>query len=90
MNDQLRNTERAHARLRLLCDGGPTLDIAEAALQFSAARRQLSDFDSYRGLLALLPADAPISVEVADDDLDRLEPAAAARILHSETLRYVS
>lgn len=54
MNDRLRNIERAHARLRLLCDGGPTLDIAEAALQFSAARRELSDSDSYRGLLTLL------------------------------------
>jgi hypothetical protein len=27
---------------------------------------------------------------VADDDLDRLEPAEVARILHSETSRYVS
>jgi regulator of sirC expression with transglutaminase-like and TPR domain len=52
MTDRLRNT--AHERLRLLCDGGKRLDIAEAALLFSAARRELSDFDSYRGLLALL------------------------------------
>jgi hypothetical protein len=47
------------------------------------------EFD-LRGLLALLPADAPLSVEVADDDLDLLEPAEAARILHTETSRYVS
>ncbi|MDF3072743.1 MAG: hypothetical protein K0S54_410 [Alphaproteobacteria bacterium] len=52
MNERLRNT--AHERLRLLCDGASRLDIAEAALLFSAARRELSDFDSYRGLLALL------------------------------------
>jgi regulator of sirC expression with transglutaminase-like and TPR domain len=52
MTERIRNT--AHERLRLLCDGGARLDIAEAALLFSAARRELSDFDSYRGLLALL------------------------------------
>jgi regulator of sirC expression with transglutaminase-like and TPR domain len=52
MKEGLRTT--AHQRLRLLCDGGQRLDIAEAALLFSAARRELSDLDSYRGLLALL------------------------------------
>jgi sugar phosphate isomerase/epimerase len=46
------------------------------------------EFD-LRGLLALLPADAPISVEVPDDDLDRLDPGEVAMILHTETLRYV-
>lgn len=54
MNQQNRNTERVHARLRLLCEDGERLDIAEAALLLSAARRELSDFDSYRGLLTLL------------------------------------
>lgn len=54
MTDQRRNIERVHARLRLLCHDGPQLDIAEAALLFSAARRELADADSYRGLLTLL------------------------------------
>jgi len=52
MDQRLRNA--AHERLRSLCDGEDRIDIAEAALQFSAARRQLTDFDSYHGLLALL------------------------------------
>jgi regulator of sirC expression with transglutaminase-like and TPR domain len=54
MSQQLRNIDQVHARLRLLCEDGRQIDIAEAALLFSAARRELSDFDSYRGLLALL------------------------------------
>ena len=54
MDDQLRATEAIHARLRLMCEDRPRIDVAEAALLFSAARRELADFDSYRGLLALL------------------------------------
>ena len=45
---------RIHERLRHLCAEQPRIAMAEAALLFSAARRELSDFDSYHGLLALL------------------------------------
>lgn len=46
------------------------------------------EFD-LRGMLALLPSHVPVSVEVPDDDLDLLAPADAARVLFTETSRYL-
>jgi sugar phosphate isomerase/epimerase len=73
-------------------DDGPLDPVLDDYVQDCLHHREVpgeGEFD-LRGLLALLPADAPLSVEVADDDLDLLEPAEAARILHTETSRYVS
>lgn len=73
-------------------DDGPLDPVLDDYVQDCLHHREVpgeGEFD-LRGLLALLPADAPLSVEVADDDLDRLEPADVARILHDETVRYVT
>lgn len=72
-------------------DDGPLDPVLDDYVQDCLHHREVpgdGEFD-LRGLLALLPADAPISVEVIDDDLDRLDPAEVARILHTETMRYV-
>ena len=54
MNDGANSAQRIHERLRHLCAERPRIDMAEAALLFSAARRGVPEFDSYRSLLALL------------------------------------
>lgn len=72
-------------------DDGPLDPVLDDYVQDCLHHREVpgeGEFD-LRGLLELLPADAPLSVEVPDDDLDRLDPLEVARILHRETLRYV-
>jgi sugar phosphate isomerase/epimerase len=46
------------------------------------------EFD-LRAFMDLLPVDAPVSVEVPDDDLDLRSPGDAAAILFDETSRYL-
>jgi sugar phosphate isomerase/epimerase len=46
------------------------------------------EFD-LRAFMSLLPPSAPVSIEVPDDDLDRLPPLDVARLLHDETARYL-
>ncbi|MFN8020939.1 MAG: TIM barrel protein [Acidimicrobiales bacterium] len=46
------------------------------------------EFD-LRAFVELLPAHAPVSVEVPDDDLDRLPALEVAQLLHDEAARYL-
>ncbi len=46
------------------------------------------EFD-LRAFMELLPSDAPVSVEVPDDDLDLRSPGDAAALLFEETSRYL-
>lgn len=55
---QTSETENIHARLRMLCAERARIDVAEAALLFSAARRDLTDLNSYHELLSLLSDNA--------------------------------
>ncbi len=70
---------------------GPFTPVLDDYVQDCLHHRELpgdGEFD-LRGFLELLPADAPISVEVPDDDLDALPVGEAAAALYEATARYL-
>ena len=73
------------------CNDGPAEPVLDDYVQDCLHHREVpgeGEFD-LRSFFDLLPADAPVSVEVPDDDLDDLPTRQAALLLATETRRYL-
>ena len=73
-------------------DDGPMIPVLEDYLQDTLHYRDLpgeGEFDLVRFLRAL-PAEAPLSLEVIDDDLDLLPPAEAVALIADATRRLLA